>query len=80
MNTFKIFILVYLWSYFDALIISTYLVPILLKNSIGIFDKGYLNHFVLFTTITLTIPFVFWIQVPISILCCFKDRVKIKHK
>ena len=74
MNKCKLFLIIYIWALIDALLISWYLLPYIITNLENIVNKNYLKLLIPFIMISLVMPLVFWIEVPLTTKYCCKKN------
>ena len=75
MNKCQLFMLIYFWAMLNALLISSFILPHLKEPLISMFGNQYLTQIITFIMISLVMPLVFWIEIPMTIyLCCREDN------
>ena len=75
MNRLTLFLIIYNWALLDAVIISWFMIPFFIASLKNIISERYIRVVITFIMISLVMPIVYWIEVPLTIkYCCKKDR------
>ena len=80
MNKCQLFMLIYFWAMLNAMLISSFILPYIKEPFVLIFGSQYITQIITFIMISLVMPLVFWIEVPMTIylFCHKKDNPEIK--
>ena len=77
MNKCQLFMLIYFWAMLNAMLISSFILPHLKGFLVLMFGNQYISQIITFIMISLVMPLVFWIEVPITLyLFCQKKNTE----